>query len=336
MKLFWLKSSKPTAISEVNNLTLEKFSYPNRNTGNPTKKVVIYTNCQGQAISNILLGHPTLSLEYDFENAVYLGNYTYINTDESLPWDVIMDADLFIYQPISSDRGKHSTADILKCLKPTCKICSFVYLYNYALWECLVFADGDYDIGTLGMKYAVINHEPITDLRNKGVSFEDIKKQIISKTFDWKFKERYEKTQSILREKEKECSIKVADFIDSNHKDNMLFYTQNHPSMFFLRYIAKEFIKQIGGHDPELLPDEDHLIHPDYNKGRTKHMHYPFGWYACKYYGYTFIKHPDGSDMSELINQAEKIYNNNYVSFSPHRIQQEISFKSLDVYSKLS
>jgi hypothetical protein len=338
MRLSWLKT-KTSDVANTNNdkpprPVIEEFKYPPRISNSvPTKKVVIYANCQGRAICDILRGHPTMQDEYDFENATVIGNYTYIGTDESLPWDIISQADLFIYQPISSDRIKHSTTEVLKRLKPTCKTCSFVYLYNYAFWECLVFADGDYDVGTLGMKYATINHEPITSLRSKGVSLEEIKSMIRSKNFDWKFKERYDKTQQILRDKEKDCTIKVADFIDSNHKHHLLFYTQNHPTMFFLRYVAKQIISQVGGHDADLLPDEDNLIHPDYNRGRTKHVHFPIGWFAWKHYGYTFIHEPTDNVMSELISQVEKIYNRHYVNFAPHRMDEEKSVKSLSVYS---
>lgn len=277
------------------------------------KKVVFYANCQGHGIRQILNCHPDMAKEYDLENAVVLGNYTYMNTNSDLPYDILSEADLFIYQPISSDRGKYSTDDLLSKLKPTCKTESFVYLYNYAFWETLVFADGDYDVGTLGMKYAALNHEPITSLRDAGLSWGDVKQRILSGTMDWKFKERYQKTQAVLREKEACCSIRVADFIDLHHKDKLLFHSQNHPTIFLLEYVAKQILAHLG-YDPEKLPPIEQLPHPDYNSGRGKNPHYLFGPAAWDYYGFTFIKRPGSYTLNAILEQSKRIYDGDYVN----------------------
>lgn len=273
----------------------------------PKKRVLIYANCQGRAIRDILAYHSELAKEYNIFGATVISNYDYMNTHKGLPYDLLAETDLFIYQPISSDRGEYSTQELLKTLKPECKTVSFPYLYNYAFWEVLAFSSADYDIGILGMKYAHLNHKPITELRDKGVAFEELETMIRNNTLDWKFQERFETTQRVLREKEQECDVKVADFIDKHYRDHLLFYTQNHPSMFFLRFVAQQILQTLG-YNPDILPDEQHLQHPDYNSGHSTIPHYEFGKAAWKYYGFRFLPEPSDSTMEKIIHAARRIY----------------------------
>jgi hypothetical protein len=278
------------------------------------KKVVIYANCQGVALANILRNHPTLSEEYDFDSATILSNYLLLQTSGDFPYyEQFAEADLLIYQPVSSAHGSYSTNELLKTVRPECKCISFVYLYNYAFWETLVFADGDYDVGTLGMKYATLNHQPITSLRDQGIPFSEVADRIRAGTLDWRFKERYETSQAILREKEAACTIRVADFIDAEHKDHLLFYTQNHPTMYFLCWVAKRILEQTG-HDPALLPPEEKLPFPDYNSGRGVSPHFQFGPAAWAYYGFRFIPKPGPATLGAVVDQARRIYDGVYVN----------------------
>ena len=276
----------------------------------PKKRVVIYANCQGDAIQGILAYHSDLSDEYDLFGARVLNNYVYMNTNAGLPYDILGEADLFIYQPISTDRGKYSSIELLKTLKPGCKTVSFPYIYNYAFWEVLAMSDADYDIGPFGMKYAHLNQRAITDLRDAGVPFEEVERRIRSGTMDWKFAERWTTTQTILREKEKECDVKVADFVEANYRDHLLFYTQNHPSMFFLRYVAEEIIKTLG-YNPSILPDETHLIQPDYNSGHqvVSPYGYEMGVAAWQYFGFRFIAKPRPHVTETIVAMSRLIYN---------------------------
>ena len=279
----------------------------------PKKKVVIYANCQGRAIRDILAYHSVLSEEYDIFRGTVISNYDYMNTNAGLPYDILGQADLFIYQPISSERGQYSTVELLKTLKPGCKTVSFPYLYNYAFWEVLAMSNADYDIGMFGMKYAHLNQKPITDLRDAGFSFEEIERRIRANQIDWKFGERVEKTQTILREKEKECDVKVADFIDAHYKTHLLFYTQNHPSMFFLRFVAQRILEKLG-YNPNILPDENRLQHPDYNAGHQNFPHYEMGYAAWKHFGFKFIPQPGSYVADKIVSMARRIYDHRSVN----------------------
>ena len=274
----------------------------------PKKRVVIYANCQGDTLQRILAYHSTLADEYDLFGAHLLSNYTYMNTNTGLPYDILGEADLFIYQPISTDHGKYSTNELLKTLKPGCKTVSFPYLYNYAFWEVLVVSTVDYDVGVYGMNYAHLNQQPITDLRDAGVPFEEVERRIRSGTIDWKFAERWTTTQSILRDKEKDCDVKIADFLEANYRNHLLFYTQNHPSMFFLRHVAQEILKTLG-YDPSILPNETHLLCPDYNSGNHEIPHYEIGVAAWQHFGFRFIPKPQPYVTEYIVAMSRLIYN---------------------------
>lgn len=276
------------------------------------KKVLVYANCQGKNVLNILACHPTISNEYDFENAIIASNYMIIQESSEFDITLLQDIDLFIYQPIKN-RGKYDTEHILKYVNPNTICCSFPYLYNYAFWECLVFSDGDYAIETKKTDYNMINHEPITALRDIGVSLEEIKEKIYSKDFDWKFEERFEITMAILKDKETLCNIKVSDFIKENHKHHLLFYTQNHPTLFLLEYVAKAIIN-ICGHDSNLLPTLMKLPLPYYAPHHPQTPELPIWWFAWKHFGFTFMNEPTEYAMNFIINNVEKIYNHKYVN----------------------
>jgi len=272
------------------------------------KTIVIYSNCQGQAISELLKKLDNeFTNEYDVDNIDYISNYQNIVDNTPLDYDKLSNCDLFIYQPISSKHGIFATDKVKTVLKESCIQISFPYIYNYAFWEILVFRRGDHNLSSINSEYIVINHEPIINLKNQGVSLDDIKMQIISGNFDFKFKERYEKTLSILREHEKDCTIKVADFIDKNHKDIHLFYTQNHITAPFVKYMVNKILDHLG-YSSELLDVISYRpFYADY------YIDCPIGKYAYAYYKFKFMNEPEDNTIYPLLNEVSNIYNNIYI-----------------------
>jgi hypothetical protein len=271
------------------------------------KKVIIYSNCQGRCIRDILLKHTTFSEKYDINNCTLIQNYEVIFRNEVLPSDeVFKSADLFIYQPISNERGIYSTEHILKKLKDTCIKISFPYIYNYALWEILLIRDGEDKLGKRIQNDLIINHEPITKLKEEGISFEIIEKSIRDGTFDFKFKERYEKTMSILRLKEEDCTIKVGDFIDANVIKHKLFFTPSHPTVYLIRYVTEKLL-EILNLDPTELPNTlDECFYHAFSEG-------PIGVYSWNYYQFSYMNKPDISSINFTIEQARKIYDGTWL-----------------------
>ena len=100
-------------------------------------KILYYSNCQYVGIHYFL--QQTIQAPIEI---YHLENYTLIKEQKPIPVDRISEADIFIYQPIDKQHGIYSTEstvknNIMSYLKPNCKIISFPYIYNCALW-CLV------------------------------------------------------------------------------------------------------------------------------------------------------------------------------------------------------
>lgn len=275
------------------------------------KKVVTYANCQAKNVLRILATHPILAKEYDFENAVILSNFALIKTNQSIPYSDIESADLFLYQPTADVHGSYATSQLLQHCKSDCVKISFPYLYNYAFWEILMFADGDYVVGHSATRYVHLNHNPITKLKERGIPFSEIKQQIVDKTFDWEFDVRYRETQTILRSKEAECDVKAADFIDAHHKDVVLFYTQNHVATPLLKHIADQ-VTSLLGKDPSMFPSK--VPDPDYAPN-YEGAEIPIGWFAWKHYGFRFMEEPHPITIQFILHHAKKIYDGIHVNF---------------------
>lgn len=266
------------------------------------KKVVIYSNCQGRCIRDILLKHKIFCDEYDIDNCSLIQNYDVIFRNEVLPPDeVFKSADLFIYQPISNERGIYSSENLISKLKPNCIKISFPYIYNYALWEMLLIRDGEDKLGKRIQNDLIINHEPITKLREEGVQFQAIEESIRNETFDFKFKERYEKTMHILRLKEEDCSIKVADFIEENLKSHKLFFTPSHPTVYLMKHVTQKLLQLLDLNANELPTELDECFYYAFSEG-------PIGLYAWNFYQFSYMEKPSSSSIDFIIEQARKIY----------------------------
>jgi len=93
------------------------------------KNIVIYSNCQGKAIIDILKHHITFCKDYDIENFINIINYEIIKNKEDIPIKSLEACDLFIHQPIKDKHGIYSTQNIISYLKPECIQISFPYIY---------------------------------------------------------------------------------------------------------------------------------------------------------------------------------------------------------------
>jgi hypothetical protein len=95
-------------------------------------------------------------------------------------------------------------------------------------------------------KYQYSNSEPITDLKKQGYSLNDILKMYSNNQINFNFKKRFDKCIKILREKEKECDIKVSNFIIKNYKKRELFLTSNHPTSCIFIHCVNQILPMIG------------------------------------------------------------------------------------------
>jgi hypothetical protein len=142
-------------------------------------------------------------------------------TDEELAT-----CDLFIFQYSSKEPIEKYTSK----LPPNCKQISFPYIYD----------DGTFCVhnGTGG--FAVIDK-----LVQKGYSSDEIIKMFDDNLIDFELAERRLKSTEKLKEREKMCTIKISDFIESN-RDKPLFFTHNHPTMIVTTELCNRILEQLS------------------------------------------------------------------------------------------
>ena len=172
--------------------------------------IIIYTNCQGG-----------IGLLPFFKNIWPSTKFYHNYSENEIPTDEeLHSCNLFVYQ-----HSKFSE-DIVKKLKPECKIVSFPYLYD----------DGTFCVhkGTGGFKI-------IDALLEQG---KDVLKMFDEGTIDFDLDNRRQRSIEILKSKEEKCTIKISDYIEKN-RNVPLFFTHNHPTMFVILELINRIFKHL-------------------------------------------------------------------------------------------
>lgn len=207
--------------------------------------ILFCTNCQGEAICQYL---KTCEEFNNLFNVDYIENWILLKqTNKNLPkyLNKLKKCDILIYQPLKEKHGKLSTETengLKTILKQNCKLISFPYIYNSAFWP--FFHSGSIDEefypGISGRKLA--NKEVIISLLNRYNKTEILQKYE-NDIINFNYNENFKKTMLILKENEKNTTIKVSEFILNNYKNKRLFLTKDHPTKFILIYCANEILK---------------------------------------------------------------------------------------------
>lgn len=193
----------------------------------------IYANCQGLVIKEILEGYPPFSHSYTIS---YIPNYRYMHEKTELPRNLLENTDLFIYQPIDKKREIYCTHPdypngIANILKKSCISISFPYIYNSGIF--ILFEEGE-DIN---------NKSSIMELIQKGLCLREILEKFTKIEIDFNVRQRYEQSMLIMKEKEKDCIIKVSDLIERDIRKRRVFYTQNHVANFITYHVVNEILR---------------------------------------------------------------------------------------------
>jgi len=211
--------------------------------------VVFYTNCQSRGIQYFLdIYYRECGVSVTFE---HIENFTLIESQGAIDYDLLRSADIFIYQPIAARHGLYSTSsevegNILSSLKPGTRVVSIPYIYNSALWCMIPPATIDNLVGGFGVDGEYINREVLDRLFDAGVSLKEVLKRFKRREIDFQYEKRFQASLSILRQKESACSVKVADFIEANIRTRRLFYTQNHPTTCVFVHCVNQVLEALG------------------------------------------------------------------------------------------
>ncbi len=207
--------------------------------------LVYYTNCQYSGLDYFL------KQQIHNLNSIHIENYTLIKNKNKIPIDILKNSDIFIYQPINKNHGIYSTDksipnNIMTYLPSKCKIISFPYIYCDALWILIRPAEIDALIGSYDGIYKYINKEPIENLKSKGFSLDEVLEMYNQNSIDFDYKNRFNKSIEILKNKEEICDIKVSEFIKTNIKRHKLFLTQNHPTSYIFIHCVNQILLILG------------------------------------------------------------------------------------------
>lgn len=211
--------------------------------------VVFYTNCQFRGIQYFLdIYYRECGVSATF---THIENFTLIESQRAIDYDLLRSADVFIYQPIAARHGLYSTSNevegnILSRLKPGAQVVSIPYIYNSALWCMIPPATIDNLVGGFGVDGEYINREVLDQLFDAGVSLKEVLKRFKRSEIDFRYEERFQASLDILRQKESACTVKIADFIEANIRTQRLFYTQNHPTTCVFVHCVNQVLEALG------------------------------------------------------------------------------------------
>ena len=207
--------------------------------------LVFYTNCQYLGLDYFIKKH------INKIETKHIENYSIIKNKNKIPFDILKQADIFIYQPIDKKHGIYSTDisvenNIMSYLSPNCKIISFPYIYNSSLWILIPPAHIDGYIGNYADMDKYINREPIEKLKVKGYSLDEVLQMYSKGLIDFDYENRFTKSIEILKKKEEVCDVKVAAFIEKNIRKHKLFFTQNHPTTCVFIHCVNQILSILG------------------------------------------------------------------------------------------
>lgn len=279
---------------------------------------------------NIFKGYNLELLKYDYNKD--------IEVEEM--YDILKQTDIFIYNPIHKNFGIYSTDlsvknNILSKLNENCIKISFPFTYNQGFYPFIPYTNYDDLIFNIqlnryleyepvkynnkGIKYhrfinpnkKNINYkgiEPILKLKKKGLSLEEILKMYDNNEIDFEYEKKFQKYIKILQEYEKECDIKISDFIIQNRFKKRLFLCSYHICSNIMIHITnqildilKDSINQDG--TKRLDPFDDNI-----NENMTRMYKSPLCSYDINFLKLNREPHPEADNYYK--NHIKKIYNN--------------------------
>jgi hypothetical protein len=198
------------------------------------KKCLIYANCQGYYIGQVLMSSPQFAAQYEVDTQE---NYAFNKPLDAAKFGA---ADLLVYQPISAKHEGHCTNRALSKLKPGANTVAFPYIRNDGIFP--LYEAGDTIVGGTAIKA----------LQDGGLSCDEVKVMALAGGVDFNLKERYWQSMAIMRKQERDCAINssdpivvVTDFIEENLSSECLFYSQNHVTNKVLYHVANGVLQSL-------------------------------------------------------------------------------------------
>jgi hypothetical protein len=209
------------------------------------KRCVVHGNCQADPLLSLL----ALSSAFSrcWETRLYI-NYT----REAVPASSLEQCDLFLYQYLGEDWGELASTELLRKLPPQAVSICLPNLFFKGYWPFWTNASpmdfGDRLLDKLleagAEKPEILKIYYYGDVRR----FADLEQNLLE-------------SLRLEREKEARGPIKTAGLQEELWREEMLFYTCNHPSGRLLSYVANELLRLLG---LPALPESVAAFSPEY------------------------------------------------------------------------
>lgn len=211
--------------------------------------VILYGNCHTSVVAEVLGKYKQFTDEfviYPIKPIYMVKDPMYFNQP------IFSICDVFINQPIQINNryGKDfASEEIIKKLKKDCVIISIPNVYRFPVCFFPQHSETLELKKHFGKKTVFFRDKIIDENYISGQSISNIIKKYHDVDYVHKDLQLNELDKLIekIRKREEEWDVKAADFILKNYKEHQLFNDPNHPTDYFLKYIAKEVIRILIG-----------------------------------------------------------------------------------------
>lgn len=202
------------------------------------KKVVIYGNCHAEAICKILSLVSGFTKKYELCPILPICN---IKSEDYFKKKVFSECDIFIHQSIRLNNRygeQYASEKIIKLLKHECEIIAIPNVYHMPICFFSQYSTKE-EFKRNGITY-FFRDSIIDTLYKQGYSIKKIVEKYNTNMLDESIiNDDFKRFIAKVESREKDWDIKISKFITDNYKQHQLFFDPNHPTMYFLKYIAK-------------------------------------------------------------------------------------------------
>lgn len=173
---------------------------------------------------------------------------------------------LYSLNPFIKEYDVPAPKEVLSFLKPECRIISITSAAFKGYFPQHKDLDSRMKRTALRIGWGDKN---IERMLKEGETVENIIKRILADDFMEKDKVEafFKHSLMMLREEEKHCDVKIADYIEDNYKSELLHYSYSHPIAKVLLEVAKRVCKQLNIADVDMdVYYEDDFFRMDSNE----------------------------------------------------------------------
>ncbi len=214
-------------------------------------KFTYYGNCQLGCIKDFLLTNTIFTSVYEYIKITYIHSMNESEFDSRD--EILKDIDFIIIQPINDNyknNYKFSTNYVLGLLKKDCKVIMLPSLFfgGYSPYTGHLVSDGKFILQPMPLHDKKLHEIYIKHSGNRDLIIEEYKHLVLNKNAldPGIFINDIDKSINELKTRENEMkkqynitdTLIYSDFVINNYKDNLLCYTESHPTRFTFIYFT--------------------------------------------------------------------------------------------------